>query len=212
MKNLETIIKNQLTQTEKIEVSYICKTTRTNSEYIIVKIGTEEYNKYDSSEPKGFATELETAVNALKQEHPNLHVISRSKELHFHYPGFNNVSHCNLPVEISNTDPAKEIKKTGKITAKFNMAGRAKALELVAQHPDYEIYLRHGFGFRGAQECILDKAKTYPIWYREGFYSKKKLVTWEEYLKHELSGMACCDITVQDNEIHINTFSYNDME
>lgn len=188
---MKNIILNQLNAgNNSISISYICKTTNTNSEYIIVKIGDVEYKRIGNSEPKGFPEELQSVISELNEEYPFLHIISRKIELHFLYHGFNSVSHCNLPVEISNRDPKTEVKKTGIVSEKYDLIGSKKVLFIIEQHPDYELYYRSGFGFRGARESQVSK----------------------DVLLERMRGMCCYDLRIQDNEIHVNGFSVHDME
>ncbi len=69
------------------------------------------------------------------------------------------------------------------------MCGWTKLKEVIDKHPDYELYKRTGFAFRGAREskCTIDDLKN--------------LCSWA----------ACIDIEVIDDEIHVNGFSANDM-
>lgn len=209
MTQLAEIIARGLATNQTVDITYGCHTTRTNGEYITVSVNGEKYKDFDGDRARGFKEELQEAIGELKNEFPAIRFTERNQELHFHYPGFNMSSHEVLPISITITDESKEIKKTGIVTEKYNMVGSKRVYTLMEKYPDYEIWLRHGFGFRGSKETMLDKSKEYTIWNRQG-YSQK--VNWETYLKNELSSMACCDVHIQDNEIHINTFSYNDME
>lgn len=188
---MKTIILNQLNAgNNSISISYICKTTSTNSEYIIVKIGDVEYKRIDSSEPKGFPEELQSVISELNKEYPFLHIISRKIELHFLYSGFNSVGTSLLPVEISNRDPKTEVQKTGKVTEKYSLIGSKKVLSIIDQHADYELYYRSGFGFKGSQESQVSK----------------------DVLLERMRGMCCYDLSIQDNEIHVNGFTLHDMD
>jgi len=184
------IIKSELANnSSEIGITYSCGTTFTNDEYIIIKIGSKEYTRIEGDNLNPFIMALNEAIESLKAEFPNLHAKVEPKEFHFFYHGFNSMSTKKVPVAISNKDPKSEIQKTGIVTERYSQVGTTKVLEVIAAHPDYELYKRSGFAFRGAGECRTDL---------EGI---KKLCNW-----------ACClDIEVRDNEIHVNGFSCNDM-
>lgn len=188
---MKNIILNQLNAgNNSINITYKCHTTSTNSEYIEVYVGGNHVKTINNSEPKGFPEELQAVINELNKEYPLLHIVNRKIELHFLYSGFNSVGTCNLPVEISNRDPKTEVKKTGIVSEKYDLIGSTRVLAIIDQHPDYELYYRSGFGFRGARESQVSK----------------------DTLLKRMEGMCCYDLRIQDNEIHVNGFSYNDMD
>lgn len=191
MTTLATIIKDELVKdsSKLINIRYSCGTTFRNSEYIDVKINDTTYKRIDSSEPRGFEEDLAVAIAELNNEYPNLHFIKKNHELHFLYPGFNSCSSRNLPITISNADPATEVKKTGIVTESYSMTGSTKLRELFDKYPDYEVYCRTGFAYRGA---------------REGQSTREEAMKTAQWA-------ACIDIKVIDNEIHVNAFSANDM-
>lgn len=188
---LINIIKTELTEKSGIELTYYPRTTSTNGSYIEVKLGEtllqEHFSEYQL---KDFSALLNSTIQQLKTEYPDLHVITRKKEFHFFYPGFNSCFTETVPVSISNQPESSEPKKTGIVTEKYQMVGKTKVMEVINAHPGYELYKRTGFGFRGAQErpCSLD--------------DMIKMLDW----------MACTDVEVIDNEIHVNGFSYSDMD
>lgn len=188
---MKTIITDLLNAgNNSINITYKCHTTSTNSEYIEVYVGGNHVKTINNSEPKGFPEELQSVISELNKEYPFLHIISRKIELHFLYHGFNSVGTRNLPIEISNRDPKTEVQKTGKVTEKYNLIGSKKVLSIIEQHPDYELYYRCGFGFKGAQESQVSK----------------------DVLLERMRGMCCYDLAIQDNEIHVNGFTLHDMD
>lgn len=115
-----------------------------------------------------------------------LNAVTRRLEFHFRYPDFNSCSTRTVIVEISRTNRTKP----GITTLSLSMIGRREAMKVIYEHPDYELHLRRGFSYRGRQEGPA---------------------TLEE-VTAALREMACCDLNVVDDEIHINTFSSNDMQ
>jgi len=191
MTQLAAIIKNELVKdsSKVINIRYSCGTTFTNSEYIDIKLNDTTYKRIDGSSPRGFEEDLAQAISELNKDYPHLHMIKRNHELHFYYHGFNSSGTYNLPVSISNADPSTEVKKTGKVTESYSMVGSTKLREIFNKYPDYEVYCRTGFAYRGAQEGQSTREAT------------MKTAQWA----------ACIDIKIQDNEIHVNAFSANDM-
>lgn len=187
---LNEIITNELVKnSSKLEIKYSCGTTPTNSEYLIISIAGTDYARIGGDNPMKFIEELETAIQELKTSHPNLHLIYRKHEFHFYYHGFNSCSTKLVPVEISNLTESEEPKKTGIVKEKYSMVGKSFVMDLIKKHPDYELYSRSGFAYRGAQESP----------------------TTLDAMVRTLDWMACADVEVIDNEIHVNAFSCNDM-
>lgn len=193
-KNLSEIIKTGFSTGKKtVEISYSCGTTCTNSAYIDVTVAGIIYKRIGEMATDKFADELNDAINELKAQdgdkYKDLHAINRKKEFHFYYHGFNSCSTKNVPVTLSLNPVSSEPVKTGVVKEEYQLVGPNKVYDIIKKHPDYELYKRSGFGFRGAQESRTDL---------EGI---KKLCAW-----------ACClDVRVVDNEIHVNGFSESDM-
>lgn len=188
---LNEIIKSELVNnSSEIQINYICGTTPVNSEYIDIKIGSTLYTRVDGDNLDPFTNELTSVIDSLSCEFPNLHIITKKKEFHFYYSGFNSVSTKTVPVSISNKDQKDEIQKTGIVKEKFELISKNQVLEIINSHPGYELYKRSGFSFRGAQE---------------------HLCSLQEMTKM-LDSMVCFDVVVIDNEIHVNGFSYSDMD
>lgn len=193
--NIIPYIVKMIEDGKKIEIKYDCNTTYTNGEYINVFIGGELYNRFEGSRAKGFKAELQSILNIVKKQYPSVHFRERKVELHFFYHGFNSVGTEMLPFEISVDDESKEVKKPGIKKESYNLVGRGKVGEILDKYSDYEVYVRFGFSFRGAGERKITKT--------DG---------WKEKLIDSLKNRVGSDVDIIDDEIHINSFSYNDME
>lgn len=185
----ETIIAELEKNSTKLNIGYSCGTTRTNSEYLVISIGNTEYTRIEGDNPQRFVDELERTIQELKSQYPNLHTITKKYEFHFYFPGFNSCCTKVVPLVISNTPEEQEPKKTGIVKESYSMVGKSDVLELIKKYPDYELYSRTGFGFRGAKEGQTNM----------------------DSLLRTLDWMACANVEVVDNEIHVNAFSCNDM-
>lgn len=172
----------------KIEITYDCNTTRTNGELTYARIGDCERIDINNN-THIFEYDLQEVVNELRGTYTELHVIKGKHEFHYYYPGFNSCQTEVVPLAISNNPLSSEVVKTGKVKERYSMLGKKEVLEIIKAHPSYELYSRTGFGYRGAQEGK----------------------TTIEHLTRTLVWMACADVEVIDNEIHVNAFSCNDM-
>lgn len=114
-----------------------------------------------------------------------LHAVKRETELHFAFSNFNSCQTKALVVALSKTIH----NKPGIIKEQHSQVGAKTVLAIINAHPDYQLFLRSGFAMRGAEECAVGK----------------------ETLTKALSAMACADVKVVADEIHVNTFSLNDM-
>lgn len=188
METVKDIIRRKLESKDRVEVKYICRTTSTNHEDLHVTVGGVEIESGITAYDLGMVERnLACVVEELRGEFPDINIVKRYVELHFRYPGFNSCQTKELPVAVSKV--RSTVKKTGIVKESYKMVGKAKVLDIIARYPDYELYERSGFAFRGAQE---------------------KTVTMEELVK-TLEWMACADVAVVDNEIHVNAFSCSDM-
>lgn len=188
--SIEEIVKSSLTgDKRKVEIGYLCRTTRTNSEYIEVSINGEKCLECQGYNVDKFTNELVKAVHSLKAEMPNIHIVYAKHEFHFYYSGFNSCHPSVVPESVSIVPLSEEPVKRGIVKEKFKMTGKSKVLEMLEKYKGYELYYRCGFGFRGAQERRMDEAA----------------------LLKAIDGMFCCDIKVVDNEIHVNEFTASDM-
>lgn len=187
---ISEIIKSSLSSgAQKVGIKYVCHTTSTNGEYITVSIGDTECYRCEGDVITKFNDELIGAVNSLAESYPDIHILWKKQEFHFLYPGFNSCSTQNAPQFVSIAPSSDEVQKLGIVKEIHKLVGKYKVLEMLQKYPDYELYYRCGFGFRGAQEKQVDAA------------------TMEKYARD----MYICDIRVVDNEIHVNEFTANDM-
>lgn len=102
---------------------------------------------------------------------------------------------------------------------KFKLVGGSKCKELIAKYPDYKIFWRSGFAYRGAKESEVVKSEfpkecpCYPYWDKQGKWHNTKFMTFEEYMQKEYDWSAAIDINVDHvkKELHFNGFSENDL-
>lgn len=91
----------------------------------------------------------------------------------------------------------------------YRLVGGKKCNEVLAAHPDYKVFRRSGFAYRGAGEREINREGLRKLYYPGG----SKMATFEEEMKQFYSWAAAIDIDVDHDkkEIHINGFSENDM-
>ena len=116
-------------------------------------------------------------LSLLKEEIEDLKIGMVEKEFHYGHCGFNSC-HTSKVVGIITKD-ADFVPKTGVVKEKYDLVGSNKLEEVLLKYPNYELYLRRGYSFRGAGERLVDI----------------------EMLRKEVSNSAACDIEVKDNEI-----------
>lgn len=92
---------------------------------------------------------------------------------------------------------------------KFNLVGGNKCKEVLAANPDYKVFWRSGFAFRGAGEGEVKREGLRKIYRPGGWY----MGTFEDQMKQKYSWSAAIDIEIDHDkkEIHMNGFSENDM-
>lgn len=187
---METIINEALKKgNTSISIKYNCISDSLNNEIIGVMFDGKEVKQIPEGSLNSFVRELTKTVAGLKEQYPNIHLNRRTTDFIFHHWGFTSSGSKEVPVEISNKPASSEVQKTGKVSLSLKMAGKNSILDLIKQHPDYELYLRTGFKFRGAEERAVDQTSIIPT----------------------LDWMCCADVEVIDNKIHVNAFSINDM-
>lgn len=73
--------------------------------------------------------------------------------------------------------------------------------KILEEHPDYKVFWRSGYAYRGAEEVEDDKS------------IDSYLDTFEERMQRRYNWAASIDITVdhEKKEIHFNGFSENDL-
>lgn len=86
----------------------------------------------------------------------------------------------------------------GKLTI-YTLASSLTCDKVLKEHPDYKVFWRSGYAYRGAVEVEDDKS----------IHSD----TFEERMKRRYNWSAAIDITVdhEKKEIHFNGFSENDL-
>lgn len=91
----------------------------------------------------------------------------------------------------------------------FKLVGGNKCKEVLAANPDYKVFWRSGFAFRGAGEGEVKREGSRKIYCPGGWY----MGTFEDQMKQKYSWSAAIDIEIDHDkkEIHMNGFSENDM-
>ena len=79
---------------------------------------------------------------------------------------------------------------------KYSLVGSSTCEETLSKYPDYKVFWRSGYAYRGASEVRVDNQIDF----------SKKLLNY-------LDWAAAIDITVdhEKKEIHLNGFSVNDL-
>ena len=93
---------------------------------------------------------------------------------------------------------------------KYNLVGGKTCKEVLAKYPNYKVFWRSGFAYRGATESEDDKQpKREYIWQER----RARETTFEERMQRNYDWSAAIDIKVdhEKKEIHFNGFSENDM-
>lgn len=92
---------------------------------------------------------------------------------------------------------------------KFSLVGGNKCKEVLAANPDYKVFWRSGFAFRGAGEGEVQREGLRKIYRPGGWY----MGTFEDQMRQKYSWSAAIDIEIDHDkkEIHMNGFSENDM-
>lgn len=90
----------------------------------------------------------------------------------------------------------------------YQLTGSKTCERLLNEYPDYKVFWRSGFAFRGAGEREDDKTEK-----MEYVIGGKKITTFEERMERRYNWAAAMDIDVYHDkkEIHINGFSENDL-
>ena len=90
----------------------------------------------------------------------------------------------------------------------LSLVGSKTVREVLSNYPEYILYIRKGFAFRGAREVLEDKqTKSSPC--PGGF----KVMTFEERMERIYEHYVAFDIDIdhENKELHVNAFSENDM-
>ena len=93
---------------------------------------------------------------------------------------------------------------------RFSLVGSGKCKEVLAAHPDYKVFWRAGFAYRGAEEVEDDKQTRKEYVFQE---RTTRDTTFEERMQRRYDWSAAIDIKVDNEkkEIHFNGFSEHDM-
>jgi hypothetical protein len=93
---------------------------------------------------------------------------------------------------------------------KYSLVGPDCIRKALNDNPDYKVFYRAGFAFRGAGEKEDDKQPHEEYIYQE---RRKRVLTFEERMQRRYDWAAALDIDIDHDakEIHINGFSENDL-
>ena len=93
---------------------------------------------------------------------------------------------------------------------RYNLVNGKTCQEVLANYPDYKVFWRSGFAYRGASESEDDKQPQDTYLYEEG---RTRETTFEERMQRRYNWSAVIDIKIDEEkkEIHFNGFSENDM-
>ena len=91
---------------------------------------------------------------------------------------------------------------------KLSLVGSKTVREILSKYPEYNLYIRRGFAFKGAQEVLEDKETKSSLC--PGGY---KIMTFKERMQKMYNYYVAFDVDIdhENKELHINAFSANDM-
>lgn len=92
----------------------------------------------------------------------------------------------------------------------YKLVGSKSCKEVLAKYPNYKVFWRSGFAYRGAFESEDDKQPKKEYIYQE---RRSRETTFEERMQRRYNWSAAIDIDIdhEKREIHFNGFSANDM-
>lgn len=97
----------------------------------------------------------------------------------------------------------------------YRLSNSKKCKELLAKYPNYKVFWRSGFQYRGAGEYEMSRdRKDYPVLKYYGCLKHKMVyVAFEEAMQYKYDWSAAIDIDVdhEKKELHFNGFSENDL-
>lgn len=187
IEELKLLIGKVLEESNRVQFEYKSYVSDSNKEYIKIYVGEECICDIADSNLSTYTKYIINAFSLLKEEIEDLKIGMVEKEFHYGHYGFNSC-HTSKVVGVVTKD-ADYAPKTGIVKEKYNLVGDKKLEEVLLKYPNYKLYLRRGYDYRGSEERLVDV----------------------ERLKKAISYSAACDIEVKDNEIHVNTFSFNDL-
>lgn len=173
---------------KKTKVDYVTHTSFTNNEYVEVRLGGIVL--YEGNPDGNWEKDVHEVSSVIKEYalRKGLYVDERKIQFYFYYSGYNSTL-STMAVESVLASPPKL--RTGILEYKEDMISAKRILELIdTRYPDYELFYRSGFSFRGAREGEISRTD----------------------LENRMAGMCCFDIKVFDGEVHVNGVSVNDME
>ena len=91
----------------------------------------------------------------------------------------------------------------------YNLVGSKTCEEVLTKYPDYKVFWRSGYEYRGASESYDDKLPKTEHIHQCG----TKETTFEDRMQRRYNWAAAIDIDVDHDskEIHFNGFSSNDL-
>ena len=92
----------------------------------------------------------------------------------------------------------------------YKLVGSKTCKEVLTKYPNYKVFWRSGFAYRGAFESEDNKqSKKEYIWQER----QSRILTFKERMQRRYDWSAAIDIDIDHNnqEIHFNGFSRNDM-
>lgn len=92
----------------------------------------------------------------------------------------------------------------------YKLVGSETCKEVLNKYPNYKVFWRSGFAYRGAGEIYDDKQPKEEYIYQE---RQSRVLTFEERMQRRYDWSAAIDIDIDysKQEIHFNGFSENDM-
>ena len=92
----------------------------------------------------------------------------------------------------------------------YKLVGSKTCKEVLTKYPNYKVFWRSGFAYRGASENEDNKQLKKEYIYQEG---RSRETTFEERMQKRYNWSAAIDIDIdhEKKEIHFNGFSENDM-
>lgn len=104
----------------------------------------------------------------------------------------------------------KNRNKKGIVMDKYELVGSKTCKEVLAKYPEYKVFWRGGYAFKGAKEVEDDKQPEERYVWQE---RANRVLSFEERMQRRYDESVVIDIDVdhEKKEIHFNGFSGNDM-
>lgn len=155
-------------------------------DYVEVSINEKPFKDVKESQFDTFLEVIAKAYERMKVDYNSLNISKVSDEFHWGHSGYNFARTIRV-IDLITTKDVKE--KTGFVTESHSLIGKDGVMNVIANYPNHELYLRCGYAFRGAIECKVAFSR----------------------LQRALESYAAFDVEVKDDEIHVNAFSSNDL-